>query len=101
MFTTRKSLNYFYARDITGDDSIAPPVRCCEVPDLKHLQAPHVAPDPYPYDDASCAMTLEEIGAVLGITRQTVKQIECRALGKIRLAHKRHQMLSGWDPNES
>lgn len=38
--------------------------------------------------NADYAMTLEEIGGVLGVTRERVRQIEAQALSKLR----RHQM---------
>lgn len=38
-----------------------------------------------PAGDANPAMTLEEIGAELGVTRERVRQIEMRALEKLRL----------------
>jgi hypothetical protein len=65
-----------------------------EPPEISEgLYTENTAPDPYPIEDGSWAMTLEEIGAVLGIGKEQVRRIENRALEKIRRSGARKTLI--------
>lgn len=49
--------------------------------------APNTSPDPYPtYDGSASSMSYEEIGREFNVTRERIRQIEKRALEKMRQA---------------
>jgi hypothetical protein len=64
------------------------------------LNLPHLAPDEL---EETCALdvaerggvTLEEVGAILNLTRERVRQIECRGAAKCRRVWEREGLPGG------
>jgi hypothetical protein len=59
-----------------------PEIEPPEIPESLAIE--DTAPDPYPLEDGSWAMTLEEIGEELRISKERVRSIQDNALAKIR-----------------
>lgn len=49
--------------------------------------------------DGAAPLTLEEVGEIYGVTRERIRQLEAKAIRKIRYSRKR-RLLRGYVPNE-